>query len=72
MTKKFFITTAIAYPNGAPHLGHALEIIQADALARFYKLQVKDVIFQTGTDENGIKNFQTAKEKGKDVLTFLD
>jgi methionyl-tRNA synthetase len=38
MAKKFYITTAIAYPNGVPHMGHALEIIQADALARFYRL----------------------------------
>ena len=72
MAKKLYITTAIAYPNGKPHLGHALEIIQADVLARFYKLLGKDVFFQTGTDEHGVKNWQTAKEKGKSAIDFLD
>lgn len=70
--KKFYITTAIAYPNDVPHLGHALEIIQADALARFYRLLEKDVFFQTGTDEHGIKNWQTAQKQGKDIKEFLD
>lgn len=70
--KKFYITTAIAYPNGSPHMGHALEIIQADALARFYKLMGKDVFFQTGTDEHGIKNWQTAQKEGISVEEFLD
>ena len=72
MIKKFYITTAIAYPNGAPHLGHTLEIVQADALARFYRLLGKDVVFQTGTDEHGIKNWQTAKKEGKEIKKFLD
>ena len=72
MTKKFYITTAIAYPNGKPHMGHALEIIQADALARFHKLLGKDVFFQTGTDEHGTKNWTTAKEKKMKVIDFLD
>lgn len=70
--KKFYITTAIAYPNGPPHLGHCLEIIQTDAFARFHKLLGKDVFFQTGTDEHGVKNWTTAKEKGKDIMQFLD
>ncbi|MCB9359451.1 methionine--tRNA ligase [Candidatus Woesearchaeota archaeon] len=70
--KKFYITTAIAYPNGKPHMGHALEIIQADCLARFYRLLGKDVWFQTGTDEHGIKNWRTAKQEGKDIMDFLD
>jgi len=72
MNKKFYITTAIAYPNGRPHLGHALEIIQADTLARFHKLLGKDVFFQTGTDEHGTKNWETAKKQKKDVMDFLD
>lgn len=72
MENKFYITTAIAYPNGRPHLGHALEIIQADAIARFQKLLGKDVFFQTGTDEHGTKNWQTAKEKNMEVMDFLD
>ena len=71
-SKKFYITTAIAYPNGKPHLGHALEIIQADVLARFHRLQGKDVWFQTGTDEHGVKNWETAQKEGKDILEFLD
>ncbi len=72
MKKKFYVTTAIAYPNSKPHLGHALEIIQADVVARFHKLLGKDVFFQTGTDEHGIKNWQTAKQQGKDIKEFLD
>jgi len=72
MKKKFYITTAIAYPNSAPHLGHALEIIQADVAARFHRLLGKDVFFQTGTDEHGVKNWKTAQKQGKDILEFLD
>lgn len=72
MAKKFYITTAIAYPNGKPHLGHALEIIQADVLARFYRLLGEDVEFQTGTDEHGLKNWQTAQKQKKDILVFLN
>jgi len=70
--KKFYITTAIAYPNGPPHMGHALEIIQADAAARFQRLLGKDVVFQTGTDEHGTKNWQTAKKEGKEIMEFLN
>ena len=70
--KKFYITTAIAYPNSRPHLGHALEIIQADVVTRFYKLLGKDVFFQTGTDEHGMKNWQSAQKEGKDIIEFLD
>lgn len=72
MAKKVYITTAIAYPNGPPHMGHALEIIQADALARFYRLVGKNVFFQTGTDEHGTKNWQTAQEEGMNITEFLD
>lgn len=72
MAKKFYITTAIAYPNGRPHMGHALEIIQTDAITRFYKLLGKDVFFQTGTDEHGIKNWQTAQKEGREIYSFLD
>ena len=72
MPKKFYITTAIAYPNSVPHQGHALEIVQADALARFYRLLGKKVFFQTGTDEHGTKNWQTAKKEGKEIMEFLD
>lgn len=55
-----YITTAIPYVNAAPHLGFALEVVQADTLARFYRLCGDDVRFQTGTDENSIKNVQAA------------
>ncbi len=72
MRKKIYITTAIAYPNSKPHLGHALEIIQADVVARFHKLSGKEVFFQTGTDEHGTKNWQTAKKEGKEIKKFLD
>ncbi len=67
-----YLTTAIAYPNSVPHVGHALEIVEADAIARFHKLLGKEVFFQTGTDEHGIKNWQTAKKEKKEIKTFLD
>ncbi|MBN2536581.1 MAG: methionine--tRNA ligase [Spirochaetales bacterium] len=72
MAKRFYITTAIAYPNGRPHMGHALEIIQTDAIARFHRLLGRDVFFQTGTDEHGIKNWQTAQKEGKEIHSFLN
>ena len=56
----YYLTTAISYPNGAPHIGHAYEAIATDALARFQRLDGKDVFFLTGTDEHGIKMAQTA------------
>lgn len=60
----FYITTAISYPNGKPHIGHAYELIATDALARFQRCDGKDVFFLTGTDEHGIKMLQTAKKEG--------
>ncbi|HEY5131600.1 MAG TPA: methionine--tRNA ligase, partial [Bradyrhizobium sp.] len=57
----YYITTAIAYPNGVPHIGHAYEAIATDALARFQRLDGKDVFFLTGTDEHGLKMVQTAE-----------
>jgi methionyl-tRNA synthetase len=63
----FYITTAISYPNGKPHIGHAYEAIAADAIARFHRLSGRDVRFQTGTDEHGLKMVQTARDKGVDV-----
>src|SRR5260370_8730600 len=59
--ERYYITTAIAYPNGAPHIGHAYEAIATDALARFARLDGKDVFFLTGTDEHGLKMAQTAE-----------
>ena len=66
MTDKpqFYITTAISYPNGAPHIGHAYEAIATDAIARFMRLDGHDVYFLTGTDEHGIKMLQTAAGRG--------
>jgi methionyl-tRNA synthetase len=60
----FYITTAIAYPNGVPHIGHAYEAIATDALARFQRLDGKDVFFLTGTDEHGLKMIQTTEAEG--------
>ncbi len=56
----YYVTTAIAYPNGPPHIGHAYEVIATDAIARFMRLDGYDVYFLTGTDEHGIKMHQTA------------
>jgi methionyl-tRNA synthetase len=61
--KPYYITTAIAYPNGAPHIGHAYEAIATDAIARFARLDGRDVFFLTGTDEHGIKMLQTAAKE---------
>ncbi len=63
-SNRFYITTAIAYPNGTPHIGHAYEAIATDALARFQRLDGKDVFFLTGTDEHGLKMIQTAQNEG--------
>jgi methionyl-tRNA synthetase len=62
--KKFYITTAISYLNGPPHVGHAYEAIATDAIARFERLDGKDVLFLTGTDEHGLKMKQTAIKEG--------
>ena len=62
--EKFYITTTIPYTNAPPHIGFALEIIQADVLARWNRLKGKDVFFLTGTDEHGTKNYLTAKKEG--------
>ena len=60
----YYVTTAISYPNGPPHIGHAYEAIATDAIARFMRLEGHDVLFLTGTDEHGMKMLQTAaKEK---------
>lgn len=62
--KPFYVTTAISYPNGAPHIGHAYEMIATDAIARWKRLEGRDVYFLTGTDEHGIKMVQTAAAQG--------
>ncbi|RAI43447.1 methionine--tRNA ligase [Rhodoplanes roseus] len=63
-SKRYYLTTAIAYPNGAPHIGHAYEVIATDAIARFMRLDGYDVHFLTGTDEHGQKMVQTAAKAG--------
>jgi len=70
--KTFYITTTIPYANASPHIGFALEIIQADVLARWNFLKGKDVFFLTGTDEHGVKNYQTAKKEGLTPQEFVD
>jgi methionyl-tRNA synthetase len=65
MSEPYTITTAISYPNGRPHIGHAYEAIATDAFARFQRMMGRDVFFQTGTDEHGLKMAQTAR--GKDT-----
>jgi methionyl-tRNA synthetase len=68
----FYITTAIAYPNGAPHIGHAYEAIATDAIARFMRLDGYDVFFLTGTDEHGQKIQQTAAKEGLTARALVD
>ncbi len=70
--KKYYITTTLPYVNAKPHIGFALEIIQADAIARFRRLKGDEVIFNTGTDEHGQKIFEKAKEEGKEPQAYVD
>lgn len=71
-SKKFYITTAISYVNAPPHLGHALEFIQADTIARYKRMMGFDVYFLTGTDEHGVKMYNTAKKKGISTQALVD
>ena len=71
-SKRFYITTAISYPNGQPHIGHAYELIATDVLARFKRLDGFDVMFLTGTDEHGQKMLQTARKEGIEVRALAD
>jgi methionyl-tRNA synthetase len=70
--EKYYITTAIDYVNAKPHIGHAYEKVIGDILARWNRINGKDVFFLTGTDENAQKNAQAAKEKNQDVKEFID
>jgi methionyl-tRNA synthetase len=72
MPEPFYITTAIAYPNGRPHIGHAYEAVATDAIARFQRMMGRDVRFVTGTDEHGLKMAQTARNAGRETLEFAD
>ncbi len=68
----FYITTSIAYVNAAPHIGFAQELLQADVLARWRRQCGDDVFYLTGTDEHGVKNYQTAQKEGRNVRQFVD
>ncbi len=68
---KFTVTTSISYPNGRPHLGHALEAVQADFLARFHRAKNDSVFFQTGVDVHGLKNQKAAAAAGQDTHDFI-
>lgn len=72
MNKSFYITTTLPYANAKPHLGFAMEIVRADAIARFKRLQDYDVFFNTGTDEHGQKIAEKAKEEGLEPKEYLD
>jgi len=70
--KKFYLTNAIPYVNARPHIGHALEFLQADTIVRYRKLLGDDVLFLCGSDENAIKNVQAAQKVNKPVQQFID
>ena len=70
--KKFYITTAIDYPNSKPHLGHAYEKISADTIARWHRLKGEETFFLTGTDEHGTKIQKAATEQKKEPKKFVD
>ncbi|WP_121117737.1 methionine--tRNA ligase [Croceibacterium ferulae] len=72
MADPFYLTTAIHYPNGRPHLGHAYETVAADVLARFQRARGREVRFQTGTDEHGLKMAQKARELGLEPRALAD
>jgi methionyl-tRNA synthetase len=72
MAKRFYITTAIAYPNGKPHMGHAYEAIATDVIARFKRLDGHEVRFLTGTDEHGLKIAQAAAAAGLSPRAYVD
>jgi methionyl-tRNA synthetase len=72
MSEPYLITTAISYPNGPPHIGHAYEAIAGDTIARFQRSQGRDVRFVGGTDEHGLKMVQTARSQGRETIDLAD
>src|SRR3989338_2862209 len=72
MSKFFYLTTTLPYVNADPHIGFALEIIQADALVRYQKMLGKEVVFSTGTDEHGLKIYRKAQENKEDPQAYCD
>ncbi len=69
---KYYITTTLPYVNADPHIGFALEIVQADMLARYARLMGQEVVFNTGTDEHGLKIWKNAQDAGLDPKTYCD
>lgn len=72
MAKKFYLTSAIPYVNAAPHIGHALEFVQTDTIARYHRLLGDDVLTLSGGDENALKNVQAAEKAGVPSQDFVD
>ena len=72
MSRPYTITTAISYPNGRPHIGHAYEVVATDAIARFQRIMGRDVFFQTGTDEHGLKMAQAARGRDMEPSALAD
>lgn len=72
MASKFYVTTAIPYVNAKPHIGHALEFVQGDVIARYHRLLGENVILLSGGDENALKNVQAAEASNKNVQDFID
>jgi methionyl-tRNA synthetase len=68
----YYVTTAISYPNGDPHIGHAYEMVATDAIARWRRLEGREVFFLTGTDEHGLKMVQTAEREGMSTRALAD
>jgi len=72
MAKKFYITCAIPYVNAPPHIGHALEFVQGDAIARYHRLMGEETLLLSGGDENAVKNVQAADLAGIPLQKFID
>ena len=69
---KFYITTTLPYVNAEPHIGFSLEIVQADAVARYHRFIGDDIFFNFGTDEHGLKIYRKAQTEGKDPQKYCD
>ena len=72
MKNKFYITTTLPYVNAEAHVGFTMELIQADVIARYHAQMGDEVIFNTGTDEHGVKVYDKAIEQGKDPQAYVD
>ena len=72
MKKPFYLTTTLPYVNADLHMGHALEFVRADIIARYKKLEGFDVFFNTGTDEHGMKIYETAEKNGMTPQAYVD